>query len=78
MSMRWSRTGLAARELGLQVGLLRVYAASDDQTAVCLDTPWSAPSPVFEKLVQLYPSLTFTLHFVEAGNDLDYVETYVA
>ena len=63
---------------GCKWGCSEFMWLSDDKTAFYMDTPWSAPSPVFEKLVELYPSLTFTCHFVEAGNDIDYVETYTA
>ena len=50
----------------------------DDETAFCMDTPWSAPSPIFHKLVELYPSLTFSCHFEEPNMEIDYVETFTA
>jgi Ferredoxin-like domain in Api92-like protein len=51
---------------------------SDAKTAFCMHTPWSAPVPIFEKLAELYPSLTFACHFVEPNMGIDVVETYTA
>ena len=50
----------------------------DDKTAFSMDTPWSEPAPIFHRLVELYPLLTFSCHFVEPGNDIDFVKTYTA
>jgi Api92-like protein with ferredoxin domain len=43
-----------------------------------MDTPWSAPTPIFRKLVELYPSLTFSCHFEEPNMEIDYIETFTA
>jgi hypothetical protein len=51
---------------------------SGDKTAFSMHTPWSAPVPIFEKLIELYPSLTFTCHFVEPNMGIDFIETYTA
>jgi hypothetical protein len=51
---------------------------SDEKTAFYMDTPWSAPTPIFRKLVELYPALTFSCHFEEPGEDIDYIETFTA
>ena len=51
---------------------------SDDQTAFLMSTPWSAPTPIFKKLVELFPTLTFACHFVEECDGIDETETYAA
>jgi hypothetical protein len=51
---------------------------SDDQTAFLMSTPWSAPVPIFKKLVELFPTLTFACHFVEECDGIDETETYAA
>jgi hypothetical protein len=51
---------------------------NDDQTAFYMMTPWSAPVPIFEKLVELFPTLTFACRFVEEGMAIDETETYAA
>ena len=51
---------------------------SDDQTAFSMLTPWSAPEPIFKKLAELFPTLTFACHFVEEGMGVDETETYAA
>ncbi|MDT7813477.1 MAG: hypothetical protein QOJ42_3393 [Acidobacteriaceae bacterium] len=51
---------------------------NDDQTAFYMMTPWSAPVPIFEKLVELFPTLTFACRFVEEGMAIDERETYYA
>jgi hypothetical protein len=51
---------------------------SDDQTAFLMSTPWSAPIPIFRKLVELFPTLTFACRFVEECNGIDETETYAA
>lgn len=40
---------------------------NDDQTAFYMMTPWSAPERISERLVELFPTLTFACHFVEEG-----------
>ena len=49
---------------------------SDDQTAFLMSTPWSAPIPIFKKLVELFPTLTFACHFVEECDGIDETEIY--
>jgi hypothetical protein len=51
---------------------------SDDQTAFLMSTPWSAPIPIFKKLVELFPTLAFACHFVEECDGIDETETYTA
>ena len=51
---------------------------SEDRTAFWMMTPWSAPEPIFQKLVTLYPLLTLTCHFVEEGMEIEFNETYAA
>ena len=50
---------------------------SDDQTAFSMETPWSAPEPIFQKLAVLFPSLTFACHFFEDGM-VDETRVYAA
>jgi hypothetical protein len=51
---------------------------SDDQTTFLMSTPWSAPIPIFKKLVELFPTLTFACHFVEECDGIDETEAYAA
>ena len=63
---------------GCKWGCCEFTWQSDDHTAFYMLTPWSAPEPVFEKLAQLFPALTFACHFVEEGNGIGVTETYAA
>ena len=51
---------------------------SDDQTAFSMETPWSAPEPIFQKLVALFPSLTFACRFLEEAEEIDETRVYAA
>ena len=51
---------------------------SDDQTIFYMMTPWTAPEPIFRRLVELFPTLTFTCHFVEENVEADWTHTYAA
>jgi hypothetical protein len=63
---------------GCKWGCCEFEWLSDDQTAFFMMTPWSVPEPIFRKLVELFPRLTFVCHFVEEGMWIDGMETYAA
>jgi hypothetical protein len=63
---------------GVKWGCRGFWWLSDEKTAFCTYTPWSAPTPIFHKLVELYPALTFSCHFEEPGNEIDCVKTFAA
>jgi hypothetical protein len=50
---------------GCKSGCYEFMRLPDDNAVFCRDTP----RPIVDKLVELYPALTFTYHLVEADND---------
>ena len=63
---------------GCEKGCYAFKWLCDDRTAFYMMTTWMAPTPIFKKLVDLFPTLTFVCHFVEENMEVDYNETYAA
>lgn len=46
-----------------------VDAVGEDWVEYRMDTPWGPPDEFVEQAAELYPLLSFTLHYMEQGND---------
>lgn len=62
---------------GCTLDWCEILLLSDDKIAFRVDTPWPTPSPILHKLVELYPSLTFSCRFMQ-DDHIEDVETYTA
>ena len=63
---------------GCKWGCCEFAWQSDDHTAFYMETPWSPPEPIFVKLIELFPTLTFFCRFIDEAMDYDERRMYTA